>query len=940
MPDWKQQLASRLASLRISPAREREIIDELSQHLDDLYRERRTAGESHEAAIRRALDEIDDRDLLERGMRVLGQARYVPPPVPGTSRVRWLSDIRLDVTYAARTLLQAKTWTAVIVLLLALGIGANTALFSATNALLFASIPASKPDELVRLRWSGRNDAANDRSDYGYLGPPTGRGAGATFSYPTFLELRATAGDLADLFACAPVGPVTAVIDTTAALVTSLAASGNYFRVLGVEASVGRVFGADDDRAGAPPVAVISSRYWRNRFGQDPAAVGKVIHLNGVPVTIIGVTPPAFTGVQRMLDEPPDVSFPLALDAQVKASTGRAEYSQLTRPTTWWLQVMGRLRPGATAPALEAKLSGVFQQHVRSGLATYLDGLTAEQRAGSRNRDRRDVPTLAVQSGSRGLYDAAPDAVATTRVLNGVVLVILLIICANVANLMLSRATSRRREFAVRLSLGATRSRLVRQLFTESLLLAAAGGVLGLLVAYYGVRLLPEPGSRADVFEGPTLAFLALAAMITSLVFGVLPAVRATDVHVGASLKESSRSVAGGRSVLARSLLVVQVALSVVLLVGAGLFVQTLQQLRRVDVGFDPNNLLLVRVTPRLGGYDLARSTELYGRLLERIGAVPGVRAAALSQMAPLSGGINSTAIYVQGRADPAAPPDENDQEIYRMVVSSGFFDVMGMPVIRGRALTDRDVRSSPRVAVINETAARKFFGDEDPIGKRYGSAPDSTSETEVVGIVKDAKYASVREAAPPTLYESYRQSPRPAAVIEVRTTGAPMALVGSIRQAVRNVDPNLPIADISTQAQNIERRFSREKLFAQAYAIFGGVALLLASIGLFGLMSYNVSRRTAEMGIRMALGAQRVDVVRLVMRESLILVGIGLIIGAAIGLASGKLVSTMLFSVPPNDVLTFASAVTVMIAVSTLAAYLPARRASRVDPIVALRYD
>ena len=934
MPEWKAALTARLASLRLSPAREREILDELSQHLDDVYRERRTAGESHEDAMRSAVDEIDERDLLAREMRPLVQARYTPPTVPGRRGRGWFADVLQDVAYAARTLAHARGWTVVIILLLALGIGANTALFSATNALLFTSIPVQDPSSLVRLRWTGKNDAATDHAEYGYRRPmPDGGQVGSTFPYAGYRDLASSASDLVDLVACAPFSQVTAVVNGAADLASGFAASGNFFRVMGVDAGVGRVFSEQDDVPGAAPVAVISSRYWQARFGGDPSIVGRVIRVNDVPLTVVGVTRPEYTGVQQTLDEPPDISFPLSLDAQIKASTGRADYSQLTRPTAWWLQVIGRLREGATAAQVQGKLEGVFRQDARSALDGYLESLSAEDRASVDMGTRNAVPRLLVEPGGRGIYDVRPDALTSARILNAVVIVILLIICANVANLMLSRAAGRRKEIAVRLSLGATRGRLVRQLFTEAVLLAALGAVCGVAVAYYGVQLLPPPASRADVFDGRTLAFAAVAAVLTSIFFGALPALRATDVDVNAGLKESSRGIAGGRNVLARGLLVVQVALSLVLLVGAGLFLQTLKELRRVDVGFDSNNLLLVRVAPRLGGYDLERSTELYGRLIERVGSVPGVMAVSLSQLAPLSGGYNSTEIHVAGRAT-------EDREIYRMVVSPGFFDVLGIPLLRGRDLTGQDVRSAPRVAVINEAAARKFFGNDDPVGKRFGSSPDRLSEVEVVGVVKDAKYASVREAAPPTMYQSLQQSPRPAAVLEVRTVGAPLGAVASVREAIRQVDPNLPIAEVSTQAQNIEQLFARERLFAHAYALFGGIALLLASIGLFGLMSYNVARRTSEMGIRMALGAQRQDVLGLVMRESLLLVVLGIAFGGALAVVSVRFVASMLFSVPPYDVGTFAAAVLVMVAVSAVAAYLPARRASRVDPIVALRYE
>jgi predicted permease len=697
---------------------------------------------------------------------------------------------------------------------------------------------------------------------------------------------------------------------------------------------------AEDDRPGAPPVALVSARFWRSRFGGDPAIVGKVIRINEVPVTILGVTPPRFTGVQRTLDAAPDVWFPLSLDLQMRASTGRIDESKLQHPTAWWLQVMGRLHPGTSATQLQAALDGVFQHTARAGLDAYLQSLSEERRASASNRNRRDVPHLRVDSGRRGLYDVDDDTRTSATLLDAVVAVVLLIVCANVANLMLSRAISRRKEMSVRLSLGATRGRLFRQLLTESLVLASAGAAAGLLVAYYGVRLLPPPASTVDIFQGRTLLFTALAAMVTSLFFGALPALRATRVDVNAGLKETARSIMGRRSVLARGLLVVQVALSLVLLVGAGLFLQTVDRLRRVDVGFDSDNLLLVRIRPAMSGYDTARTIELYRTLLERFTAMPGVRGATLSQPALLSGSISSTDIFVDGR-DPAATPGTLGQnEIYYLTVAPTFFEVMRIPVLKGRALSDRDVREGPRVAVINETAARLYFGDEDPIGRRFGRQTDRRSEIEVVGVVRDVRYASLREPAPPTMYVSYLQAPRAAGVFALRTSGDPLALAATVREAVRQVDPKLPIADVTTQRQSMERRFAQERLFAQAYALFGGMALLLASIGLFGLMSYNVARRTGEMGIRMALGAQRLHVIRLVMRESLTLVAIGVVTGVAIALGSGRFVASQLFELPPYHLPTLALAIAMMGGVAALAAYLPARRASRVEPVIALRQE
>jgi len=427
---------------------------------------------------------------------------------------------------------------------------------------------------------------------------------------------------------------------------------------------------------------------------------------------------------------------------------------------------------------------------------------------------------------------------------------------------------------------------------------------------------------------------------LTGIVFGIAPALRATGMNVSSTLKATSRSVVGSRSILGKSLLVAQVAISLVLLVGAGLFLRTLNNLRDVDIGFNPQNLLLFRVNPQLNRYDEARTATLYRDLMERIGGVAGVRAVAISQPALLSGSVNSTSIYVQGRAYAAESRERDSNSINRLVVSPNFLEMMGIPIVVGRGLTDRDNQSAPKVVVINQAAVRQFFPNENPIGRRFGSSLETTGQLEVVGVVRDAKYNSVRDAAPPTMYVPAAQARLGNAVFEIRTTGSPASAVAAIREAVRQVDPNLPTMDVSTQLEQIERRFFQEKVFAQAYALFGGVAVVLAAVGLFGLMSYSVARRTNEMGIRMALGARQQDVLRLVMSESMVLVVAWVVIGVAIAWGASRLVTTLLFGLAPTDVLSMLAAVLIMIVVSAIAGYLPARRASRVDPMVALHAE
>jgi predicted permease len=840
-----------------------------------------------------------------------------------------------DLRHATRMLLHAKGWSAVVLLSLALGIGANTAIFSALNGLLLKQVPVAEPETLVRLRWTGRNDMVTSSSDYGFSARgPDGQNVRTTFSYPMYRQLVAANRTTSDLLACAPYGRVNVVVDGQAEIATAFISTGNYYRMLGARARAGRTIVPEDDRPDAPPVAVISSKYWHTRFMTDTGAVGRTIRVNNVIVTIVGVMAPEFTGIQQPLAELPDIGLPLSLEPQLNTFGA----SRLAQPTYWWLQVVGRLKPGATAEQVHGNLQGVFQQTARAGLDSYLQSLSEAERGTAMNRNRSEIPRLRVDAGGRGIYDAGTNELRAATILSIVVGLVLLIVCANVANLLLSRAAARQNELSVRLSLGATRFRLIRQLLTESLLLASVGGGLGLLVGYWGTRLLPGAAAQASVLDWRVLAFVLAVTGLTGIVFGIAPALRATRGDMNPALKHSSRSVTGARSLLGKSLLVVQVAISLVLLVGAGLFLRTLHNLRHVDVGFNPQNLLLFRVSPQLNRYDEKRTLTLYGDLLERITAVPGVRAAALTNPALLSGSVNSTSIFVRGRVYPN-PRDSRDS-INRLVVSPNFFEVMEIPVVLGRTFTPRDNAAGPKVVVINEAAAKAYFPDGNPIGQRFGSSVEQSGQLEIVGIIRDAKYNSVRDAAPPTMYVPYLQARAVSAVIEVRTAGDPAGVTSGLREAVRQVDPNLPMMDVSTQLEQVERRFQQEKMFAQAYTLFGGLALLLAAIGLFGLMSYSVARRTNEIGIRMALGAQRQDVLRLVMRESMVLVVAGVIIGAALALAASRFVATLLFGLAGTDPLTIAGAIAVMVSVSALAGFLPARRASRVDPMVALRYE
>jgi predicted permease len=841
-----------------------------------------------------------------------------------------------DLRLAVRVLLRTKGWTAVVLISLALGIGANTALFTAVNGLLLQTVQAREPEHLVKFNWSGQNDMVRSSSDYGYSGVVGTRSIRSTFSFAIFDEFRKANSTLADLAAGSPMGSLNVILNGDAQLATGYQASGSYFKVMGVGAAVGRVFSEADDTPGASPVAVISYPYWQKRFAGDASVVNRTISVGGQMVTVIGVTPKGFFGHQRLGNDPPDITVPLSFDAVFSPPQPLPNQTvaipRMSQPTYWWLQMLGRLKPGATLEQVSANFSPVFQATAKAGMAAYQSGLTAEERGLSNNRQRGDaVPELLVKSATHGYYELDPQAKRSAGFLSVVVIIVLLIVCANVANLLLSRASSRQKEISVRLSMGATRGRLIRQLLTESLLLSGLGGLLGIMVGYWSRGLLPF-GQTAPL-DWRVFGFVAGISMMTGVIFGLLPAFRATKIQLSDAMKENSRSVTGSRTVLSRGLLVLQVAMSLVLLIGAGLFLRTLDNLKNVDVGFDSKNLLMFNVNGAVNRYDVERSAALFRRVLDRMSAVPGVTAAALTRTTLLSGSTSTSSMWKEGETSQTATVPE----MYMMEVSPEFFSTMGIPVQFGRAFDARDTAKAPKVAMLNEAAARKLSADGNMVGKRIGGSIERSTEFEIIGIVRDAKYESVRDPGPPTMYRVVWQGTARAQNVVLRTAGEPMALAETVRAAMREVDPTLPIQRFTTQTDQISNRFAQERLFATAYTAFGALALVLACIGLFGLMSYNVARRTNEIGIRMALGAQRSAVVRMVMKESLLLVGMGVALGLGAALWAGKFVQSVLYGLSATDGVTISAAVLLIVVVSALAGYLPARRASKVDPMVAL---
>ena len=858
-----------------------------------------------------------------------------------------------DLRYGARRLMKQKGITIIAVLSLALGIGANTALFSIVDAMLLKMLPVKEPNRLVLFRSTApREFSTGSYSGNSDTDPVTGQRRMTSFPFQSYQRMREQDSALSDVFAFGDVG-FNVSADGQADVAGGQAVTGNYYAGLGVQAMLGRVLTDEDDKASASPVAVISHRYWQKRFGGNEAIVGKQINLNNVGFTIIGVTPPGFEGTADV-GSTQDVTIPIAWEPQLYVDR---QHSYMSGAGVWWLRVMGRLKPGATAEQARAQLENAFHQSVVEHRAVRQAQAQANGGNAINTLDPKQYPRLFLDPGGQGEMNTRKYYAPSLYLLLGVVGLVLLIACANVANLLLSRAAGRQKEIALRLALGASRWRLIRQLLTESVLLSAIGGALGVLFALWikdGLLAVSDwgPKSLEPRLDWRVLGFTMALSLLTGIVFGLAPAWKATKVDLTPTLKDSGRSSSTvSRSLLSRGLVVTQVALSLLLLVGAGLFVQTLLNLQRVEPGFNTQNLLLFRVEPGLIGYEAEKLTQLYERATERLEAVPGVKAVTFSRTPLLARSSSSRSVFLHDALN--APPDSEGHikesgEVYIHQVRENFLAAMQIPLLAGRGLTPRDNASSQRVVVVNQTFANKYFPNENPIGKRFAFDPKKPDDVEIVGLVKDAKYARQRDDVPPTAYAAWRQELRSmsSATIEVRTAADPNNSIAAIRQAMREVEEKLPLTNIRTQVEQAENTLRMERLFAKLMTLFGLLAQQLASIGLFGVMAYAVSQRTHEIGIRMALGAERSDVLKMVMRQGMILALIGIALGLVGSyvltkyLESWMSLSKMLFGVKPNDPLTYGVIAFGLTLVALLACFIPAWRATKVDPMIALRCE
>jgi predicted permease len=840
--------------------------------------------------------------------------------------------MRKDLRYGLRLLLKNPAFTAVAVLSLALGIGANTAIFTLIDAVLLRMLPVKNPQELVSLNLklperSGRG--TDERGRHWTDGNST-----TAFTYTSFAQMRDRNQVFSSLVAFKTLWQLNVQVNGEAELARGQLVTANYFPGLGVRMLLGRDFTAEDDRAGAEPVAVIGYGYWQRRFGGDSSVLGKRMVVNGVSFTISGVTPPEFFGLQPGTSV--DMSLPLAVQPLILPRLAEPGVSLFTAADHWWIEVLGRLKPGVTEEQARGNLEVIFKQAVMQGMPPTKDGKAPP------------LPTLVTVPGGRGLDSLRSQFSKPLFILMTVVGLVLLIACANVANLLLARATARQKEIAVRLSIGATRARLIRQLLMESVLLSSLGGLAGLLFAYWGsnllVAMMQRGNDRLALDLHPdirVLAFTAGACLLTGLLFGLAPAFRATRVDLIPALKLSAAALGSGhqRMRLGKALIVSQVALSLVLLFGAGLFVRTLVNLQTQNVGFSRENLLLFGIAPREAGYKDARFTMLCRQVQDGVARLPGVRSATSSLHLLLSGSMRGSTIGVPGYA--LAPREGTSVQV--LPVGTDFLTTMGIPLVMGRDLSAHDDENAPKVALINQTMARKYWRDQNPIGKHFTMGK---LDLEVVGVVQDLKYTSLRREIAPVVYHPFVQNANsmPHMHFEVRTAGDPTALIPAVRQVVASLDRRLPVFDLRTQTQQIDELLLQERLFAKLTGFFGTLALIRVCVGLYGIMSYTVARRTSEIGIRMALGAQRGNILGMVLREVLLLVGIGVALGIAASLVTAKFaasaVAGLLFGLKITDATAISVAALLMLAVAILAGFLPARRASRVNPMVALRYE
>jgi predicted permease len=898
---------------------------EMSAHLELAIEENLRLGLSLDEARRQALLRFGGQQQAKEKHR---EARSLP----------FLETLLQDIRYSFRMLRKSPGFTAVAVLTLALGIGANTAIFSLIDAALLRSLPVRDPQQLAVFQWTARY-SPNTKGHYSYMSCPPANATGehgCSFSYPLFRQFQALQNAFSSVAGlCGNVG-LNLRGNGPATFVEGEMVSGDFFDTLGVRAAVGRTFGPSDDTPGAPAVAVLGYGYWQGAFGGDPAVVGRTVWLNNVAVKIVGVAAKEFPSWN------PATARAIWLPLSVSPQIGMDLYGNVSgdQPTLqagddiWWVYVVARLKEGTGLKQAQAAAGALFHNHV------------LDKTKGFFKPD--DAPRLVLMPAPQAVSGLREQFSTPLTILMTAVGMVLLVACANVAGLLLARSATRQKELAVRLALGAGRTRIARQLLTESVLLAAAGGVAGIVLSYWSVQSLVAFMSRGGVWPSHlaahldlrVLAFAAAASVLTGLLFGLAPAFRGTRLDLTPALKESPAAFSSGAwrgrwLNLGGSLVIAQVTLAILALSGAGLLVRTLENLKSIDPGFDTLHLLLFRMDPVLNGYDGARSKTLYSELLPRLEAIPSVLSATYSFDSLLSGNYWNTSFQIEGETQ------NSHHATLGLAAGPKFFETMRIPLVAGRVFTSQDYSLPPdsqwKAAVINESFARAFFKDQNPLGRRITGVGHRGTSHEIVGIVGDTKFQTLRSKIAPTLFVPAAGGE---AVFEVRTAVDPRTIIPAVRSAVSQLDSNLPLFSINTQTEKIEGSLFQERLIARLSSFFGGLSLLLACMGLYGLLSYEVTRRTREIGVRMALGARPPDILRFIMRQGIALSAAGAILGILGALAATRYLTSLLYGVRPDDPFTFVAVAALLGVVALAACYIPARRAMRVDPMVALRYE
>jgi putative ABC transport system permease protein len=894
VPEWKSDIRKRLASLRLDPARENEIVEEFAQHLEDRYREVLAGGASHDEAYLAARAELSDGQLLVRELNRIERQMGVEPLALGARRKNMLGNLWQDLRYGLRLIRKNPGFSSVVVLTLAVGIGANTAIFSVVNAVMLRSLPFKDPDRLVRL-----NESNPER------GWPT-----FSVSHPTFLDWR----DQNQTFAAmAAVSGASANLGTAGEVevVRGSAVTVDFLTVLGTSPLMGRNFLPEEDKPGGNArVVMITYGSWQKRFGADPEVVGKTVTINDNSFTIVGVLPESFAWSSASNFE---LLFPLAPDPARNRSDHR-------------LMVIGKLKEGVSREQALADLNTIAAQ---------LANQYPESNGGW-------------SVSGQGFYDwMIPEQIRRSLLLFlGAVGFVLLIACSNVANLMLARAAARQKEISIRIALGAGRWRIGSQLLVEALSLAMISGIAGLGVAWLATKALKALDSgdvpRLDELsmDGRVLGFSLLISLLTGVLFGLAPAIHAARTNLNEMLKEGGRSVSGGkvRQRIRNMLVTVEVGLSVALLISAGLLLRSFWRLQDVNPGFKPDHLLTMRVNlPRNRYPENPRAWGFYKRFLEEAGALPGIQSVGVTSGVPMSGGNTAGQVQIEGK--PAAADGSNSSADWR-IVSPGYFRTMGIP-LRGREFDERDTGDSQQVTIISEEMARRYWPDEDPIGKPVMLLSFGNKPFTVVGVAGDVRNLALDSDPAPMAYAStaFAATWNPMNLV-IRTAGEPASQVSAIRSALGSIDPNIPIYEVRTLDELLSSSLGSRRFTMFLLATFAAVALLLACVGLFGVMAYLVSQRTHEIGVRLALGARPGDVFRLIIGRGMALAAVGSAFGVGGAWALGRFLESMLYQIKPSDPITFASAPILLLAVALLACYVPARRAMKVDPMVALRYE